>query len=163
MTSLSATPEMRKPMPQPPPLGNTFLLVEDNPDDVELTLLALERSNCLNPVDVVRDGAEALDYLFRQGNHAGRPPGDEPRAILLDIKLPLVDGIEVLRKIKADARTRHLPVIMLTSSAQERDLDACYQLGTNSYIVKPVDSDRFFEAVRQIGLYWLVLNERDKV
>jgi two-component system response regulator len=142
--------------------NHMILLAEDNPDDVELTQLALRDGNCAHPIEVVRDGAEALDYLFRQGAYADRHPDDEPRAVLLDIKMPLVDGIEVLRRIKQDVRTRHLPVIMLTSSAQERDLAACYRWGSNSYIVKPVDADTFLEAVRQIGLYWLVLNQKDK-
>jgi two-component system response regulator len=141
--------------------SHTILLVEDNPDDLELARTALADSPYAGPVDVVRDGAEALDYLFREGSYAQRPP-DEPRAVLLDIKLPLVDGIEVLRRLKGDERTRHVPVIMLTSSAQERDLAACYRLGGNSYIVKPVDADAFFETVRHVGRYWLVLNQRDE-
>jgi two-component system response regulator len=139
---------------------STILLAEDNPNDLELTQLALQAGKCANQLDVVRDGAEALDYLFRRGTYSGRDP-TEPRVILLDIKLPLVSGIEVLRAVKADTRTRHLPVVMLTSSAQDRDLAACYELGANSYIVKPVDVERFFDAVQQVGLYWLVLNEPD--
>jgi two-component system response regulator len=136
----------------------TVLLVEDNPSDMELTLLALETGKCANHIDVVRDGAEALDYVFRQGAYADRPADDEPRVVLLDIKLPLVNGIDVLARLKENEATRHLPVVMLTSSAEDRDLAECYKLGANSYIVKPVDVDSFFEAMRQVGLYWLVLN-----
>lgn len=142
---------------------NTILLVEDNPDDVELTLLAMENSSCAGRIDVVRDGAEALDYVFCRGGFAARDPEESPRAVLLDIKLPLIDGIDVLRTIKEDQRTRHLPVIMFTSSAQNRDLIACYDLGVNSYIVKPVDVDEFFDTVGLIGRYWLVLNHMDPV
>ncbi len=133
-----------------------ILLVEDNPDDLELARLAFADSRFADQVDVARDGAEALDYLRRRGPHAGRP-AELPRVVLLDIKLPLVDGIDVLRQIKADERLRHIPVVMLTSSAQDRDLAACYELGANSYIVKPVDMDQFFASVQQIGMYWLVL------
>lgn len=138
-----------------------MLLIEDNPNDLELTLHALERGRCANRIDVARDGAEACEYLFCEGRHAGRDPADEPRLVMLDIKLPLVTGIEVLRRIKADPRTRHLPVVMLTSSAEDCDLSACYDLGANSYIVKPVDIDRFFDAINDIGMYWLVLNRAD--
>jgi CheY-like chemotaxis protein len=134
------------------------LLVEDNPTDMELTLLALESGRCVNHIDVVRDGAEALDYLFRRGAYVDRPDEDEPRVVLLDIKLPLVSGIDVLAKLKENDETQHLPVVMLTSSAEDRDLAECYKLGANSYIVKPVDVDSFFDAMKQVGLYWLVLN-----
>jgi two-component system response regulator len=137
------------------------LLVEDNPDDLELALLAFERGGFGNRVDAVRDGVEALDYLFRSGRYADRAEHCEPRLVLLDVQLPLVDGIDVLRQIKADERLRHIPVVMLTSSAQDRDLAACYELGANSYIVKPVDMDQFFASVQQIGMYWLVLNHPD--
>jgi CheY-like chemotaxis protein len=133
------------------------LLVEDNPTDMELTLLALETGKCANHIDVVRDGAEALDYVFRQGAYADRP-ADEPRVVLLDIKLPLVNGIDVLARLKENEATRHLPVVMLTSSAEDRDLAECYKLGANSYIIKPVDVDNFFEAMKQVGMYWLILN-----
>jgi two-component system response regulator len=136
----------------------TVLLVEDNPNDLELTQRALSRGRFVNRVDVARDGAEALDYLFCRGVHSGRDPADMPRVVLLDIKLPLVGGIEVLEHIRADERTRRLPVVMLTSSAEDRDLTACYRLGANSFIVKPVDIDQFFAAIQQVGLYWLVLN-----
>lgn len=139
----------------------TVLLVEDNPTDMELTLVALESGKLANHIDVVRDGAEALDYLFRTGAHTERPPENEPRVVLLDIKLPLINGIDVLRRLKENSRTRHLPVVMLTSSAEDRDLAECYKLGANSYIVKPVDVDNFFEAMRQVGLYWLVLNRSE--
>ncbi|MFI5906639.1 response regulator [Dactylosporangium sp. NPDC051541] len=130
---------------------NRVLLVEDNPDDLELARLAFERGECAAAVDVARDGAEALEYLF-----TARP--DPPRVVLLDIKLPRVDGIDVLRQVKADPRTRHIPVVMLTSSAQDRDLRACYELGVNSYIVKPVDMEQFMTAINNIGVYWLGLN-----
>ncbi len=139
-----------------------MLLVEDNPSDLELALLAFERGRFNNPVDVVRDGAEALEYLFCTGRYAERCELDEPRLVLLDVKLPFVDGIDVLRQLKAHARTRHLPVVMLTTSAEDRDLQDCYSLGANSYIVKPVDMERFFQAVRDIGSYWLVLNQPDR-
>jgi two-component system, response regulator len=143
--------------------SSIVLLVEDNPNDLELTLHALDRGRCANRIDVARDGAEACEYLFCEGRYADRDPTDGPRLIMLDIKLPLVTGIEVLRRIKADPRTRHCPVVMLTSSAEDSDLTACYDLGANSYIVKPVDIDRFFEAINEIGLYWLVLNRADHV
>ena len=136
-----------------------ILLIEDNPDDVELTLHAFRRHKLANQVDVVRDGAEALDYLFGEGEHADRSPHVMPRVILLDLKLPKVDGLEVLREIKGDARTRSIPVVVLTSSQQEQDIIESYQLGVNSYIVKPVDFERFTEAVRQLGMYWLLLNQ----
>jgi two-component system, response regulator len=135
-----------------------ILLVEDNPDDLELAQMAFKQGKFLNQIDVARDGAEALDYLFRRGPHADRDPYDQPKFILLDIKLPLVDGIEVLRQIKADEGLRHIPVVMMTSSAEDRDLAECYELGANSYIVKPVDMEQFFTAVQHIGVYWLVLN-----
>jgi CheY-like chemotaxis protein len=137
------------------------LLVEDSPDDLELARLAFERGRFANHVDIARDGAEALDYLFARGAYADRAGDDPPRVVLLDIKLPLVDGIEVLRQIKAEERLRHVPVVMLTSSAEDRDLADCYELGANSYIVKPVDMDQFFSAIQSIGLYWLVLNRPD--
>ena len=140
-----------------------LLLVEDNPDDVELTLLAMRQDGPTDTTVVVRDGAEALDFVFHRGCFSDRVPAETPDAVLLDIKLPLVDGIEVLRSIRADARTRHLPVVMLTSSAQASDLTACYDLGVNSYIVKPVDVDAFFTTVRQIGRYWTVLNHPEAV
>jgi two-component system, response regulator len=142
-------------------LPTRVLLVEDNPDDLELAQLAFKRGRFANAVDVARDGAEALDHLFCEGRYAGRDPSDEPRLVLLDIKLPLVDGIDVLRTIKVDPRTRHIPVVMLTSSAEDRDLHACYELGANSYIVKPVDMEQFLSAVQNIGLYWLMLNQTD--
>jgi len=134
-----------------------ILLVEDNPDDEALTRRALAKNNIQNEVQVAHDGAEALDFLLGTGAHAGRPTA--PEVILLDLKLPKVDGLEVLRRIRADDRTRLLPVVILTSSREERDLISGYGLGANSYIRKPVDFQQFVEAVRQLGLYWLVLNE----
>ena len=134
-----------------------ILLVEDNPDDEALTRRALAKNNIQNEVLVAHDGAEALDYLLGTGAHAGHPIA--PEVILLDLKLPKVDGLEVLRRIRADDRTRLLPVVILTSSREERDLVSGYGLGANSYIRKPVDFQQFLEAVRQLGLYWLVLNE----
>jgi two-component system response regulator len=142
-------------------LPTRVLLVEDNPDDLELAQLAFRRGRFANSIDVARDGSDALDHLFCEGRYAGRDPSDEPRLILLDIKLPLVDGIDVLRTIKGDPRTRHIPVVMLTSSAEDRDLHACYELGANSYIVKPVDMEQFLTAVQSIGSYWLMLNQTD--
>ena len=136
-----------------------ILLVEDNPNDVELTLHALKKNNLTNCIHVVRDGAEALDYLFGSGTYAGRDMNYRPKVILLDLKLPKVDGMEVLRQIKADARTRSIPVVVLTSSREERDIVESYRLGVNSYITKPVDFEQFTEAVRQLGLYWLLLNQ----
>lgn len=136
-----------------------ILLVEDNPDDVELTLHALEEYHVANRVHVVRDGAEALDFIFARGSYAERDVTHTPKVILLDLKLPLVDGLEVLRQIKADPRTQMIPVVVLTSSREERDLVESYRLGTNSYIVKPVDFEQFTESARQLGLYWLLLNE----
>jgi len=137
----------------------TILLVEDNPDDEELTRLALNRNNIANTLQVVHDGAEALDYLFCRGAYAGRDPNEPPTVILLDLKLPKVDGLEVLRQLRADERTKPIPIVILTSSKEEQDLINGYRLGANSYIRKPVDFDQFLEAVRQLGLYWLVLNE----
>jgi two-component system response regulator len=136
-----------------------ILLVEDNPDDEELTLRALKKNNISNKVSVVRDGAEALDFLFYTGAYAERDPHEVPQVILLDLKLPKVDGMEVLRRIRSDERTNLLPVVILTSSKEEQDLIEGYKQGANSYIRKPVDFNQFMEAVRQLGLYWLVLNE----
>jgi len=136
-----------------------ILLIEDNPNDVKLALHAFKKHNLTNYVRVVRDGAEALEFIFCTGAHAGRRLEDCPNVILLDLKLPLVDGLEVLRRIKADPRTRVIPVVVMTSSREESDLVECYQLGVNSYIVKPVDFDQFVEVVRQLGFYWLLLNQ----
>ena len=135
-----------------------ILLVEDNPLDVELTLRALDESHLANRVRVARDGAEALEYIFCTGAYAEREGKDKPYVILLDLKLPLVDGLEVLRRVKSDPKTRTIPVIVLTSSCEERDIVKSYELGVNSYIVKPVDFEQFAAAVRQLGLYWLLLN-----
>ncbi|HYM50697.1 MAG TPA: response regulator [Candidatus Limnocylindrales bacterium] len=138
--------------------GVDILMVEDNQDDEELTLRALRKYQLTNRIHVVRDGQEALDYVFCAGRYADRPITDRPHVILLDIKLPLIDGLEVLRRIKSDERTRTIPVVMLTSSREERDLVESYRLGVNSYIVKPVDFDQFTESARTLGLYWLLLN-----
>jgi two-component system response regulator len=136
-----------------------ILLVEDNPDDEALTLRAFQKNNIRNKVIVARDGAEALDYLFGIGAHAGRDPGLLPQVVLLDLKLPKIDGLEVLRRLRADARTALIPVVILTSSNEEQDIVKGYSLGANSHVRKPVDFINFIEAVRQLGLYWLVLNE----
>jgi two-component system, response regulator len=136
-----------------------ILLVEDNPDDVELTLRALELQKIANPLVVARDGVEALDYLFGRGPFAGPAAPALPTVILLDLKLPKVDGLEVLRQLRQNDRTRLLPVVILTSSREEKDLINGYRLGANSYICKPVDFDQFNEAIKQLGLYWLVWNE----
>ena len=136
-----------------------ILLVEDNPDDEALTLRAFQKNNMKNKIVVVRDGEEALDFLFRRGGYAARDPQEVPELILLDLNLPKIDGIEVLRQVRADPRTRLLPVVILTSSKEEQDLIEGYKEGANSYVRKPVDFNQFVEAVRQLGLYWLVLNE----
>jgi two-component system, response regulator len=136
-----------------------ILLVEDNPDDELLAIRALKKNNIMNEVVVARDGAEALDYLFGAGAYAGRDMSVMPQIILLDLKLPKIDGLEVLRRLRNDERTKLLPVVVLTSSREERDLTESYSLGANSYIRKPVNFGQFTEAIRQLGLYWLVLNE----
>jgi two-component system, response regulator len=138
--------------------SDIIFLVEDNAMDEELTLRALKKNNLANPVVVARDGAEALDYLFAQGPHAGKP-ALLPRVILLDLNLPKIDGLDVLRALRTDERTKLLPVVVLTSSQQEQDLVRSYSLGANSYVRKPVDFTQFVEAIRQLGMYWLVLNE----
>lgn len=135
-----------------------ILLVEDNPADCELTLHALRSENLCNHIHVARDGEEALDYIFRRGAYAGRPAECNPSIILLDLKLPKVDGMEVLRQVKANVSTRAIPVVILTSSTEERDVVEGYRLGVNSYIQKPVDFAQFRETVKQLGLYWLVVN-----
>ncbi len=137
----------------------TILLVEDNKDDEALTLRAFQRNNIRNPVVCVRDGQEALDWLFGGGQHAGRVPADPPAVILLDLKLPKVDGLEVLRRLRANPATRLTPTVILTSSREDRDRLEGYSLGANSFIQKPVDFEQFVAAIRQLGLYWLVLNE----
>jgi CheY-like chemotaxis protein len=136
-----------------------ILLVEDNPNDVELTLHALRENHVSNRIQVVRDGAEALDFLFCTGAYAGRNSADRPRVVLLDLKLPKIDGLEVLKRLKSDEQLRRIPVVVMTSSREERDLVESYRLGVNSYIVKPVDFGQFTEAVRQVGLYWVLLNQ----
>ena len=138
----------------------SILLVEDNPDDEELTVRALRKNNVANEIIVARDGVEALDYLFAQGTHAGRDVHLRPQVILLDLKLPKLDGLGVLRRIRADERTRFIPVVVLTSSNEEKDVIDSYGLGANSYVRKPVDFNQFNEAARQLGLYWLVLNQQ---
>jgi two-component system response regulator len=136
-----------------------ILLVEDNPDDVELTRIAFAEANVANSLAVVGDGAEALDYLFARGRHAHRDPDDLPSIVLLDLNLPKLDGREVLQAIRANDKTRALPVVVLTTSTEPFDLESAYALGVNSYIQKPVDFERFVWAVKQVGLYWLVLNQ----
>jgi len=135
-----------------------ILLVEDNPNDVELALRALKKHNLANKVHVAKDGAEALEYIFGTGSYAGRDVNNKPKVVFLDLKLPKVDGLEVLRRIKSDERTKVIPIVVLTSSTEERDIIESYQLGVNSYIVKPIDFDKFMDAVSELGLYWLLLN-----
>ncbi len=137
----------------------TLLLVEDNPQDEKLTLRAFKKHNIVNKIDVVRDGAEALDYLFAAGVYEGRSGSANPAVILLDLKLPKIDGLEVLKRLRADGRTKNIPVVILTSSDEEKDRIESYELGANSYVRKPVKFEEFIEAVRILGLYWLLLNE----
>jgi CheY-like chemotaxis protein len=136
-----------------------ILLVEDNPDDIELTMLALKRGNLANKIRVVRDGEEALDLLFCRGEFSGRSFESAPKVVLLDIKLPKVDGLEVLKQLKEDSRTRSIPVVVMTSSKEQRDMVEGYKLGVNSYIQKPVDFQEFREIVTRLGFYWLVINQ----
>lgn len=136
-----------------------ILLVEDNPSDLELTLHALKRHKIVNRIEIARDGTEALDFLFGRGTHEGRDLDEGPRVIFLDLKLPKIDGLEVLKEIKSDVRTRNIPVVVLTSSREESDIVESYRLGVNSYIVKPVDFEQFIQAVQQLGFYWLLLNQ----
>jgi two-component system, response regulator len=143
--------------------NKVILLVEDNPDDEALTLRALKKNNIRNEVVVARDGAEALDYLFGTGKYAERDTALLPQVVLLDLKLPKVEGLEVLRRVRADERTRLLPIVILTSSNEEQDRIDGYGLGANSYVRKPVDFNQFVDAARQLGLYWLVLNEAPPV
>ena len=140
-----------------------ILLVEDNPNDVELALRALKKNNLANRVFIVKDGAEALDFVFGRGAYQSRKAENGPRVILLDLKLPKVDGIEVLRSIRSDERTRYIPVVILTSSSEERDIVETYKLGVNSYIVKPVNFEKFIDVVRELGYYWLLLNHQPAV
>ncbi len=140
-----------------------LLLVEDNPDDLALTLRALGKAGLSRQVHVARDGLEAVEFLFCEGAHSGRNIAEEPKVILLDLKLPKLDGLEVLKRIKGDPRTKLIPVVVLTSSKEQRDIIESYQLGVNSYIVKPVNFERFSEAVRHLGHYWLLHNQPPKI
>jgi CheY-like chemotaxis protein len=140
-----------------------ILIVEDTPQDLELTLRALRKAKLSNRIQVARDGAEAIEFIFGEGAHAGRNIDNGPKVILLDLKLPKIDGIEVLRRVKGDPRTKAIPVVVLTSSKEQKDVVESYQLGVNSYIVKPVDFERFASAVGDMGLYWLLLNQAPKI
>lgn len=140
-------------------MNGKILLVEDNPDDAKLTLRAFQKNNIGNEIIVARDGAEALEYLFGTGAYAGRDPSDRPAVVFLDLKLPKVDGLEVLRRVRQDPCTALQPIVILTSSKEEQDMVAGYRLGANSYVRKPVDFDQFLDAARQLGLYWLLVNE----
>ncbi len=139
--------------------NKVVLLVEDNPDDEALTLRALRKHNLANEIVVARDGQQALDYMFGEGEYANRDCSQLPQVILLDLKLPKVDGLQVLKKLRQNDQTRYVPIVVLTSSSQEQDMMQSYDLGANSYVRKPVDFEQFLEAARQLGLYWLVLNE----
>lgn len=139
--------------------GIEIILVEDNPDDAALTIRTLKKQNLTNNLIHLQDGAEALDFIFATGNYSNRDIKDIPKVILLDLKMPKIDGIEVLQKIKSDERTKHIPVVILTSSAEEPDIKTCYNLGVNSYIVKPLEFDSFTCKISELGLYWLVSNE----
>ena len=140
-----------------------ILLVEDNPQDLELAQRALRKANLANRIQIARDGAEALDFIFCQGPHAARKIENGPKVVLLDLKLPKVDGLEVLKRIKGDPRTRTIPVVVLTSSKEQSDVVESYQLGVNSYIVKPVNFESFVAAVQQLGMYWMLLNQPPKI
>jgi CheY-like chemotaxis protein len=137
----------------------SIVLVEDNPTDAELTIRALRRSRIGNQIQLLEDGAEALDFLFCRGNYAHRSMTNQPKVILLDLKLPRISGLEVLRQLKADPRTQRIPVVVLTSSAEDQDMIESYQLGVNSYIVKPVDFEQFNQVVQQLGFYWILFNQ----
>jgi two-component system, response regulator len=139
-----------------------ILLVEDNPDDLDMTLRALRKANLTNRIQVARDGVEAMEFIFGEGAHAGRNVEHGPKVILLDLKLPKLDGMEVLKRIKTDPRTKMIPVVVLTSSKEQPDVITCYHLGVNSYIVKPVNFERFAKAVTDLGMYWLLLNHPPK-
>lgn len=139
------------------------LIVEDSPDDLEMTLRALKKAHLANRIQVARDGAEALEFIFGTGAHQGRKVENGPRVILLDLKLPKVDGLEVLRRVKGDPRTRVIPVVVLTSSKEQPDVAECYKLGVNSYIVKPVNFETFASAVAELGMYWLLLNHPPEI
>jgi len=140
-----------------------ILIVEDTPQDLELTMRALRKANVTNRIQVAHDGAEAIEFIFGEGVHAGRKIEDAPKVILLDLKLPKIDGIEVLRRIKGDPRTKTIPVVVLTSSREQKDVVESYRLGVNSYIVKPVNFERFVSAVQELGMYWLLLNQPPKM
>ena len=140
-----------------------ILLVEDNPQDLELALRALQKSRLSNRIQIARDGTEALEYIFCEGPHAARKIEQTPKLILLDLKLPKIDGLEVLRRVKGDPRTKSIPVVVLTSSKEQKDILESYQLGVNSYIVKPVNFESFFTAVGKLGMYWLLLNQPPKI
>lgn len=140
--------------------GKSILLVEDNPDDEALTIRALRKAHVSNEIVVARDGAEALDYLFAKGKYQGRDLAMQPQIVLLDLKLPKIDGLQVLERIRADKRTELIPVVILTTSKEEKDLIGSYRLGANSYVAKPVDFVEFTEAVKSLGMYWLLINER---
>lgn len=136
-----------------------ILFVEDNIDDANLTLRALKKSGLTNTIFHVKDGAEALDFMYHTGDHTSRPQGERPKLILLDLKMPKVSGIEVLQKLKSDPVFKSIPVVILTSSKEDPDIKKCYELGVNSYIVKPVESEKFFETIRELGMYWMILNQ----
>jgi CheY-like chemotaxis protein len=137
-----------------------ILLVEDNASDAEMTILALKKNNLANSLLHVKDGAAALDYIFAEGEYAGRQIEDKPRVILLDLKMPKINGIEVLQKIRADERTKTIPIVVLTSSKEDPDIEKCYELGVNSYVVKPVEFDAFQKAISELGLYWMIINQQ---
>ncbi|HLG35221.1 MAG TPA: response regulator [Bacteroidia bacterium] len=136
-----------------------ILLVEDNANDAEMTIRALRKNNLANKLLHVKDGTEALDFIFAQGNYANRKVEDGPKVVLLDLKMPKINGIEVLRRMKADERTRKIPVVVLTSSKEDPDIQACYDLGVNSYVVKPVEFEQFHKAISELGLYWMIVNQ----